>query len=119
MNFLSDEENYPIYIHCLGGADRTGMIAFYLRALAGECDELIHLDYELTSLSTYAYGLAEGARRDGFRNRTSDIYTEFLAMLNEYAPGGALSAKVRAFLLDCGVATECIDKILSIISNKN
>ena len=45
MNFLSDEENYPIYIHCLGGADRTGMIAFYLRALAGECDELIHLDY--------------------------------------------------------------------------
>ena len=119
MNFLSDEENYPIYIHCLGGADRTGMIAFYLRALAGECDELIHLDYELTGLSTYAYGLAEGAGGDGFRNRNSDYYTEFLAMLNEYAPGGALSAMVRAFLLDCGVEAECIDKILSIISKKN
>lgn len=118
MNFLSDEKNYPVYIHCLGGADRTGMIAFYLRALAGECDELIHLDYELTSLSTYAYGLAEGAGRDGFRNRNSDYYLNFLAMLNEYAPGSALSAKVRAFLLDCGVETECIDKILSIISVK-
>ena len=119
MNFLSEGKNYPVYIHCLGGADRTGMIAFYLRALAGEDDDLIHLDYELTSLSTYAYGLAEGAGRDGFRNRNSDYYSDFLAKLNEYAPGAALSAKVKAFLLDCGIATECMDKILSIISSEN
>jgi hypothetical protein len=40
-------------------------------------------------------------------------------MLDKYAPGAALSKKVRAFLIDCGVETECIDKILSIILNKN
>ena len=115
MEFLSDEENYPVYIHCLGGADRTGMIAIYLRALAGESDDIIHLDYELTSLSTYAGGLAEGAQANGFRSRNYDYYTEFLSMLNEYAPGEPLSVQVRAFLKDCGVTDECMDKIVDII----
>lgn len=115
MDFLSDRSNYPIYIHCLGGADRTGMISLYLRALAGEDDDFIYMDYELTGLSTYAYGLAEGAGKDGFRSRNSSYYMEFLAKLDTYAPSRPLSEKVRAFLLDCGVTSECLDKILSII----
>lgn len=116
MEFLAEEANYPVYIHCFGGADRTGMIALYLRALAGECDEFIHMDYELTSLSTYAYGFAEGAENNGFRKRSSSYYSEFLEALDAYAPGAALSDKVRAFLLDCGVKNECIHKILKIIA---
>lgn len=116
MNFLSDEKNYPMYIHCLGGADRTGMIAFYLRALVNESDEFIHMDYELTSLSTYAYGLAEGAVANGFRSRKSSYYTDFLDRLNTYAPDESLNKKVTLFLLDCGVKRECIEKIKNIIS---
>ena len=115
MRFLSDEKNYPVYIHCLGGADRTGMIAIFLRALANESDEFIHLDYELTSLSAYAYGLTEGAEANGYRSRNSSYYTEFLDMLDEYAPGGSLHEKVKSFLFDCGVEKECIKKIISII----
>lgn len=116
MEFLSHEENYPMYIHCLGGADRTGMIAIFLRALVGECDEFIHMDYELTSLSTYAYGLAEGVREKGYRSRNSDYYKKFLDLLNVYAPGKTLHEKVKVFLLDCGVENECLEKIVKIIS---
>lgn len=115
MSFLSDEDNYPVYIHCLGGADRTGMIAIFLRALANESDDIIHLDYEMTSLSQYAYGIAEGANAKGFRSRNHSYYTEFMDMLDKYAPGDTLSKKVKAFLLDCGVTNDCIEKIAKII----
>ncbi len=113
MELLTHEENYPVYFHCMGGADRTGMIALYLRALAGESDDEIHTDYELTGLSTYAGGQAEGAT--GFRNRSAPYYAAFLDTLDTYAPGGTLADKVHAFLLDCGVTREQIEKILSII----
>lgn len=114
MDVLSNEKNYPIYIHCIGGADRTGMVALYLRALVGESDDDIHTDYELTGLSTYAYGLAEGAT--GFRSRYMPIYVEFLEELRKnFEPDTPLSVVVKAFLLDCGVTQECIDKIVKII----
>lgn len=113
MEFLTHEENYPVYFHCMGGADRTGMIALYLRALAGESDDEIHTDYELTGLSTYAGGAAEGAT--GFRNRKASYYTAFLDALEEFAPGGTLAEKVPAFLIHCGVPQAQIAKILSII----
>ncbi len=115
MKFLSDENNYPVYIHCMGGAERTGMIALFLRALAGENDECIHLDYELTGLSCYAYGRAEGALENGFRSRNSDYYIEFLNILDTYAPAEPLSIKVRKFLNDCGVSEACMEKIKNII----
>ncbi len=115
MEVLSDRENYPVYIHCLRGADRTGMIAMFLRALAGESDESIHLDYEMTALATYTEGMADEGY--GIRNRNSDYYTEFLNELAAYAPTGTLSEKVKAFLLDCGVTNECIKKIIDIIIN--
>ncbi|MBR5554158.1 MAG: tyrosine-protein phosphatase [Clostridia bacterium] len=117
MEFLSNEDNYPVYIHCLGGADRTGMVALFLRALVGESDEMIHTDYELTSLSSYAGDITEGADKNGFRRRNSDYYTEFLDMLDVYAPSEPLSKKIRNFLFDCGVTNECIEKIIKIIKD--
>ena len=116
MEFLADEKNYPLYIHCMGGADRTGMIALYLRALCGEEEETIHTDYELTGLSTYALGAAEGA--DGFRSRNSEYYREFLEKLREYAPGKELGVQVRTFLLSCGISEKTIEKITEIIIYK-
>jgi len=113
MEVLSDESVYPVYIHCMGGADRTGMIALYLRALLGEEDDILHTDYELTALSTYAAGAAEGAT--GYRNRNSTYYREFLSRMAEYAPGEPLSVQIYRFLLDCGVPNEQIQKIRSIL----
>ena len=114
MEFLADEENYPIYFHCLGGADRTGMVAFLLRALLGESDEDILIDYELTSLSSYALGLAEGVRALGFRSREGEYFTNFLAIFNKYK-GNTFSEKAEAFLLECNVAPSTIESIRNIL----
>lgn len=113
MDLLADENNYPIYFHCMGGADRTGMIALYLRAIVGESDDAIHTDYELTGLSTYGAGAKEGA--DGFRSRNAPYYTAFLEKLSTYAPGGTIAEAAVAFLLDCGVSQETLDRIAAII----
>ena len=114
MLFFADERNYPIYFHCLGGADRTGMLAMYLRAIAGESDDDIFIDYELTSLSSYAYGLAEGVSALGFRKRNASYLVKCLNELNKY-PGEALSERMVNFILDCGVCPETIEKIRKII----
>ena len=114
MELFANPDNYPIYFHCMGGADRTGMIAIYLRALAGEDDETIHLDYELTGISTYAGGIKEGAT--GLRSRNAEYYSEFIKRIKSYAYDDApLNIAVYAFLKSCGIAAETLDKIIEII----
>ena len=117
MDVLSDEKNYPMYMHCVGGADRTGMIALYLRALAGEADEEILTDYELTGLSTYTMGINEGVDK-GERCRNYSYFANFLSALYSYVGGeedAPLSTVIRLFLLDCGVKQQQIDRIIKII----
>ena len=51
FELLADTDNYPIYLHCEGGADRTGVICYLLNALLGVSDEDLLTDFELTSFS--------------------------------------------------------------------
>ena len=44
-------ENYPIYFHCAGGADRTGTLAFVLEGICGASESDLVIDYELTTCS--------------------------------------------------------------------
>ena len=44
-------ENYPIYFHCAGGADRTGTLAFVLEGICGASETDLAIDYELTTCS--------------------------------------------------------------------
>ena len=115
FDFLADAENYPVYFHCLGGADRTGMIALYLRALAGESDEEILIDYELTSLSAFAGGLTEGIRAEGFRSRNNDYFADFLTMLSAYSAEKTIAAAARAFLLDCGIPEGSLRRVADLL----
>ena len=116
MDFFADESNYPVYMHCVGGADRTGMIAIYLRSIAGENDESILTDYELTGLSSYAAGVTEGAT--GFRSRNSDYFKEYADMLDKVSfPNGkgTFAEKNLKFLSLCGVSDGTINRIKKII----
>ncbi|MBQ7152829.1 MAG: tyrosine-protein phosphatase [Clostridia bacterium] len=115
MDFFADESVYPVYVHCFGGADRTGMVAMFLRALLGESDDDMLLDYELTSLSMYAGGVGEGIETQGFRSRNNEYFAMFLEGLSRYGKGLDLSSQVLNFLLDCGVTEETIEKIRAIL----
>ena len=119
FDFFADESNYPIYFHCYGGADRTGMLAIYLRAIMNESDEDILTDYELTSLSKYAGGKNEGVNTEGFRCRNSSYFKEFMDVLyKEYGENEKLSTIIPKFLISCGIKEETLEKVRNIIANK-
>ena len=46
------KKNEPVYFHCIGGADRTGTLAFLIEALLGVSELDMNIDYELTSFNS-------------------------------------------------------------------
>ena len=48
MEVFADSSNYPIYVHCNIGRDRTGSILCLLEALLGMTENEIYRDYELS-----------------------------------------------------------------------
>jgi acetyl esterase/lipase len=53
LKVFADEANYPVYMHCAAGAERTGMVAFMLEGLCGVPEEIISADFELTGFSCF------------------------------------------------------------------
>lgn len=52
FTLLADEQNYPVYFHCLVGQDRTGTLAYLILGLLGVDFTDITKDYELSAFSS-------------------------------------------------------------------
>lgn len=48
---FANPDNFPIYVHCSLGRDRTGTICFLINALLGVGEEDLYRDYELSMMS--------------------------------------------------------------------
>ena len=48
---FANPDNFPIYVHCSLGRDRTGTICFLINALCGVSKQDLFLDYEISYLS--------------------------------------------------------------------
>lgn len=98
FELLADTDNYPIYLHCEGGADRTGVICYLLNALLGVSDEDLLTDFELTSFSIWEP-----------RSRYSTNMQNFLEMLRTYGTIKDSSCRLAEnYLATIGVAPETI-----------
>ncbi len=129
FELLADESNYPIYLHCNYGNDRTGTIAFILNGLLGVNYEDLTRDYELTS---YAFthdrrwrGNGDGGTfgpNDLIQNNISNSEVDGRwGMLNKafmeskYCTDGKLSTAIENFLLEAGVKQKHIDSYKKIM----
>ena len=99
FELFCDRENYPIYIHCQAGADRTGVAVMFLLGLLGVPDDVIEADYNVTSLSI-------DDRRDW---RGSFHIDDFLATLGEISPSPTVSGSLKRFLYTIGIPSEKLD----------
>lgn len=104
---LANPDNYPVYIHCQGGADRTGVLCFMINALLGvDTADLIH-DYEFTTFSLY-----------GTRSVTTGGYIPYQDKIRELInrfDGESVKEKVENLLLYVGVTPEEIESIRKIM----
>ncbi len=99
---LSKKENYPMYMHCTYGSDRTGTIIFLLQGVLGLSEEDMHHEFCLTAFenSLFAQPTRLAAVTDG---------------LEKYE-GDTLSERVVDFLTkEIGVTTQEIESIREIL----
>ena len=89
MRLFADEKNYPVYMHCWGGADRTGTVAFILEGLCGASETDLAIDYELTSFAIF------GLRTR--MNRGTANFADIVARIKTY-PGATLADKFAAYV---------------------
>jgi hypothetical protein len=93
FSLLAQKRTYPAYIHCWGGADRTGTAVFLLGALLGMRMEDLITDYELTSLSVW-----------GDRTAESEAFREMLETLELFTKkGNSLQMQVERYLRVIGI----------------
>ncbi len=100
FRFFADKNNYPIYFHCIGGADRTGSIAFMLNAVLGVADAELEKDWKTTV----------------FADKNIDFVAEprFHVLLKGFdsygKEGDSYSVKVVNYLKSAGITQEEIDR---------
>lgn len=107
FQMLADKNNYPIYLHCTGGADRTGTASFLINALLGVEEKILVQDYEFTSFSIYGM-------RNVRRGDYAAMFQQFLEKLKSYE-GETLQQKTENFLLSIGVTSAEIESIKDIM----
>ena len=96
---LADESNYPIYVHCTYGRDRTGTVCYLLEALLGLSEDDLMKEYQLSALY---YGYLD-----------IDEMTAFVTTFKSL-PGKTMSEKAEGYLLSIGVTAEEIASIRRI-----
>ncbi len=99
---FTDERNYPILMHCSGGRDRTGTLAFLLNGLLGVAEDDLCRDWET---SVFA---------DAGDSFTSDRIVGLLALLNSY-PGETLRERIETYVKGCGITAAEIEKFRSLM----
>ncbi|HIW86475.1 MAG TPA: tyrosine-protein phosphatase [Candidatus Eubacterium faecipullorum] len=105
FSILADENNYPLFIHCNIGTDRTGMISFMINALLGVPEEELYDDFLFSNFGNI------GGKRPLEKLLESDYYTAIMQ-----SEGNTLSEKTYNCLVDTGVPAEDLDALIEIMT---
>ena len=116
FRIFCDRANYPVFFHCIGGADRTGSLAYVLNGVLGVGKEDLERDWESTFYPELP-DVVENRTGKPFKNgtywRSSRHFDEGFA---KYAKAGdTLQDRIVAYLVDCGVTEEEIRRVRGIL----
>lgn len=110
---IADAEG-PVVIHCMGGKDRTGLVAALLLRLAGVSLEQIGLDYSLSeaNLAARTESWLAGVQDEQRRRRIEKLSrTPASAMARVVADIEGRYGSVAGYLEAAGVTPEQVDRL--------
>ena len=90
FEIFTKEENYPILMHCSGGRDRTGTLAFLLNGLLGVGEDDLCRDWEASVFSDPGMKFTSG--------RILRLLDYLKAM-----PGDTLRERIESYAKGCGI----------------
>ena len=105
---FADPDNYPIFVHCTYGADRTATVCFLLEALLGvEKDDLM-MEYSLTG---FAFPHVSLDRNDA----TNPV--RFLKFVEDFErlSGDTYAEKAETYCKSVGLTDDDIETIRSLL----
>lgn len=108
FRLFCDKANYPIYFHCIGGADRTGSLAYVLNGVLGVDRHELETDWE----STFYPRIPDSNPDKNFWCRESHFNDGFGKYGKE---GDSWNRRIELYLLDCGVTEAEIETFRSIM----
>lgn len=106
VRVFADPSNYPVYIHCSLGRDRTGTIVFIIQALCGVERTDLLMDYEMSMFSVS--GTLDGGN-------PFDAIKATYTYINDNYEGDSFAEKTENYLLSIGITAEEIATIRSIM----
>ena len=113
LRLLADSKNYPVYIHCSGGADRTGAVIFLIEAICGVSDIDKEIDFESTTHASIFDIRKRCNRTDEKTFQYGTVYDTF-----QKYPGRTLNEKVAYYARTAlGLTDAEIGAIRSILIN--
>ena len=105
LRVFADPNNYPIYVHCSLGRDRTGTLIMLVQGLLGVSKTDMALDYEFSALSDY--GTLDNPY-NGFFSTCRNAIFNYISVNYE---GDTLSEQIENYMLDIGLTPEEINSI--------
>ena len=91
-----DRKNYPVYFHCIGGADRTGALAYVLNGVLGVSRHEMETDWE----STFYPNIPDGHPDPDFWCRESHFNNGFAKYGDADTPW---NERIVLYLKACGI----------------
>ena len=116
---FAQADQHPVYYHCYGGADRTGVVGFMLGALLGMSYTDLVIDFELTSYSSNPSRNYRGHLRNGPWNDWPGL-VDYLTRTNNSGLGWGTTKTIKQgmeeYLINkCKVSQTTIDNIRNIM----
>lgn len=106
FELLAEPTNYPVYLHCSHGKDRTGCLSYLLEALTGLDDTYLYTDYLLSNFGIPNANMKSGGI-SGYYGKTLSNYQE---------AGWTYAETVYHYLNEVvGISITTLDSVLDII----
>ncbi len=108
-------DEHPVYYHCYGGADRTGVVGFMLGAVLGMSYTDLVIDFELTSYSSNPSRNYRSHLRGGPYNYWPRM-VDYLKNTLHWSSSKTIKDSMEEFLVnDCKINQSTINKIREIM----